>query len=128
MREIVRFDQMFQVGYDVFVPDDIIECVGSVFLGPDHRFHNQGIVCRDIKIIGMVGGGGAPAYTPAVVPFMTASSRSGLAGPMSSDVTVPGGTLTRSVATARSSSVYSLPQHAKRTPSQSAHGFFVNWP
>ena len=56
MREIVRFDQMFQVGYDVFVPDDIIERVRSVFLGPDHRFHNQGIVGRDIKIIGIVGG------------------------------------------------------------------------
>ncbi len=55
MREIVRFDQMFQVGYDVFVPDDIIKRVRSVFLGPDHLFHNQGIAGRDIKIIGMAG-------------------------------------------------------------------------
>ncbi len=57
MREIVRFDQMFQVGYDMFVPDDILECIRSVFLGPDHLFHDQGIVCRDIKIIGVVGEG-----------------------------------------------------------------------
>jgi hypothetical protein len=47
---------MFQVGYDVFVPDDIIKRVRSVFLGPDHLFHNLGIVCRAIKIIGMAGG------------------------------------------------------------------------
>jgi hypothetical protein len=52
MREIVRFYKMFQIGYDVFVPDDLIECTRSVFLGPDHLFHDLGIVGRCIKIIG----------------------------------------------------------------------------
>jgi len=42
--------------------------------------------------------------------LMIASSRSELAGPMPSAVTIPGGTLARSVSTARYSSVHVLPR------------------
>jgi hypothetical protein len=107
---------MFQVGYDVFVPDNIIERVRSVFLGPDHLFHNLGIAGRDIKIIGMAGWGATWVSAPVEAPLTIASSRLGLADPMPSAVTVPGGTPARSISTARSSSVHALPQRAKSPP------------